>query len=283
MSSYKRKRRFIIESTTDGSGIGDQLLVNKKCRRVVASDTEDSSEDENLHQSHPLIRRSPWSLEDEDGGSGPHLLYIETEPDSPRFSFVQEETARRQERPINYYILRDLSSPTSKYVTSFQKNKEKLTRRLYKFFNRTVFENQLPADMEISWNKRLRRKAGRTGYRKKNGERRTIIQLADKICDSADRLRDTLIHEMCHAAGWVIDGNTEFGHNQLWRQYCEKVAQIHPDLPPITVSTKWKIHYPVIYQCSGCQNRVKRWTNSLNTEKYVCGSCENKFVLVTQN
>ncbi|KAM4021416.1 germ cell nuclear acidic protein-like [Anomaloglossus baeobatrachus] len=281
MSNYKRKRRFIIESATDGSGIGDQLLVNKRCRRDVASDTEDSSEDENLHQSHPLIPRSPWSLEDEDGGSGPHLLYIESEPDSPQFSFVQEETAR-QERPINYCILRDLSSPTSKYVTSFQKNKEKLKRRLFKFFNRTVFQNQLHTNMDIRWNKRLITKAGRTDHWMSNGVRCVIMHLSDKLCDSADRLRDTLIHEMCHAACWIINGDTDFGHSQLWQQYCEMVAQIHPNLPPITVCHNWEPNYPVIYQCSGCKGRVGRWKDSLDTEKFVCGSCGNNLVLVTE-
>ena len=27
-----------------------------------------------------------------------------------------------------------------------------------------------------------------------------------QVIDSADRLRDTLIHEMCHAASWVVSG-----------------------------------------------------------------------------
>ena len=34
--------------------------------------------------------------------------------------------------------------------------------------------------------------------------RASKIELSSKVLDSADRLRDTLVHEMCHAAAWII-------------------------------------------------------------------------------
>ena len=34
--------------------------------------------------------------------------------------------------------------------------------------------------------------------------RASKIDLSTKVLDSSDRLRDTLIHEMCHAAAWVV-------------------------------------------------------------------------------
>jgi predicted SprT family Zn-dependent metalloprotease len=39
-----------------------------------------------------------------------------------------------------------------------------------------------------------------------------------KVCDTADRLRDTLIHEMCHAAVWILNG-VKNGHGQLWNAW----------------------------------------------------------------
>ncbi|XP_071984891.1 germ cell nuclear acidic protein-like [Engystomops pustulosus] len=282
MSKNKRKRQFIIES--DDSGTEDQFLVTKKCREISVSDAEDISGDETLHQSHPLFPRSLRSLEDDDGSSGPHLLYIDSEPNSPWSSFVQEETASngKSERPTNNGFLKDLSSPTSKYVTNFHQNKQELTRRLYRFFNQSVFDNQLPADMEISWNKRLRRQAGRTGFGKKNGVPYAVIHISDKICDSADRLRDTLIHEMCHAACWLIDGEADLTHGLLWDYHCAMAELAHPDMPPITQFHTYETHYKVVYQCSGCQSRVGRWTASLNTEKYQCRICHSKMVLLNQ-
>jgi hypothetical protein len=37
-------------------------------------------------------------------------------------------------------------------------------------------------------------------------ERLSRIELSTKVLDSADRLRDTLVHEMCHAASWIVSG-----------------------------------------------------------------------------
>ena len=41
---------------------------------------------------------------------------------------------------------------------------------------------------------------------RKTGRKFCELKLASKVLDSADRLRDTLIHEMCHQATWVISG-----------------------------------------------------------------------------
>ncbi|XP_075699584.1 germ cell nuclear acidic protein-like [Rhinoderma darwinii] len=276
MLNKKRKRCFIIESDTEDGGSDDQ--ENEKMFYFVFLFV---IEIYGIIKSHPPIPRSPSSLEDDDGFFGPSLLHIESEPNSP-FSFLQKET-RRQERPINNCFLRDLTSPRSKYVTNFHQNKQELTRRLYEFYNQSVFDNQLPEHMDISWNKRLRKTCGRTGFLNNNGDRSAIIQLSDKVCDSAERVKNTLIHEMCHAACWIIDGRAEDCHGRLWKFYCEEANLAHPELPPITQHHDYEIHYPVVYECSGCQFRVGRWTESLDTERFLCGSCHNKMVLVTKN
>ena len=36
---------------------------------------------------------------------------------------------------------------------------------------------------------------------------------------SADRIRDTLVHEMCHAATWIIDGIKGGGHGREWKAW----------------------------------------------------------------
>ncbi|NWV72751.1 ACRC protein, partial [Dasyornis broadbenti] len=99
-------------------------------------------------------------------------------------------------------FLQDLSNPTSHYVKYFKKNKEELAQKLYRLFNNTIFEQKLPENMVIIWNKKMRKTAGYcvTGQREgPKGKRYARIELSEKVCDSADRLRDTLIHEVCHA------------------------------------------------------------------------------------
>ncbi|NXQ62368.1 ACRC protein, partial [Anthoscopus minutus] len=99
-------------------------------------------------------------------------------------------------------FLQDLSNPASHYVKYFKKNKEELAQKLYRLFNSTIFEQKLPENMEIIWNKKMRKTAGYcvTGQREgPEGKRYARIELSEKVCDSADRLQDTLIHEVCHA------------------------------------------------------------------------------------
>ena len=85
-----------------------------------------------------------------------------------------------------------------------------------------AFESNLPTDMVITWNPRLTKTAGMCIQRRfkltkkpdvsymfqTNTEiediRASKIDLSTKVLDSSDRLRDTLIHEMCHAAAWVV-------------------------------------------------------------------------------
>ncbi|NWH79526.1 ACRC protein, partial [Piaya cayana] len=99
-------------------------------------------------------------------------------------------------------FLQDLSNPASHYVKDFKKNKEELVQKLYSLYNRTIFEQKLPEKMVILWNKKMRKTAGFcvTGQTEgSEAKRYARIELSEKVCDSADRLRDTLIHEVCHA------------------------------------------------------------------------------------
>ncbi|NXC48547.1 ACRC protein, partial [Penelope pileata] len=99
-------------------------------------------------------------------------------------------------------FLQDLSNPASQHVKYFKKSKVELAQKLYSLYNSTIFEQKLPEKMVINWNKKMRKTAGYcvTGQTKgPEAQRYARIELSEKVCDSADRLRDTLIHEICHA------------------------------------------------------------------------------------
>ena len=36
---------------------------------------------------------------------------------------------------------------------------------------------------------------------------------------ATERIRDTIVHEMCHAANWIIDGTKRAGHGKLWKAW----------------------------------------------------------------
>ena len=146
--------------------------------------------------------------------------------------------------------------------TQFKKYKSDLTIRLFKLFNSTVFDNLLPETMEITWSKRMTKTAGITKCKRilktlldKSGNFVSLytyeasIMLSEKILDHAVRLRDTLIHELCHAAVWVLNNASE-SHGPLWKSWAAKAQRIHPELPLIERCHNYDIHYKYRYQCT---------------------------------
>ncbi|XP_029917238.1 germ cell nuclear acidic protein [Myripristis murdjan] len=177
-------------------------------------------------------------------------------------------------------FLQSLSAPSSSH--NFKQNKEELTSKLYKLYNTSVFDSKLPTSMSLTWNKKMRKTAGFciTGQERGGGNRYARIELSDKVCDSADRLRDTLIHEMCHAATWLINGVRD-GHGSFWKLYARKATLAHPELPMVTRCHSYDIKYKYQYQCTRCQNTIGRHSKSLDTQRFACALCTGQLVLLT--
>jgi len=170
------------------------------------------------------------------------------------------------------------------YLKNFNKQKTELASRLFALYNTQIFESALPEEFEISWNVRLTKTAGLC-YSRRHRNRHNIevrssrIELSTKVIDSGDRLRDTLIHEMCHAASWIISGYRD-GHGPLWRTWAEKAMQRFPELPVIDRCHSYQIRTKYTYRCEKCGYSIGRHSKSLDTEKKVCGHCYGKFQLV---
>ncbi|XP_008186400.2 uncharacterized protein LOC100165520 [Acyrthosiphon pisum] len=173
-----------------------------------------------------------------------------------------------------------------KYKLKFKKNKDNLVSILFKLFNKEVFDNKLPADMNFKWNARLRSTAGacfnkRSVKINKNleCERVSRIELSSKIIDTAERLRDTLIHELCHAACWIFNGISE-GHGPPWKSWANKAMQKFPELPIIKRCHSYDIQTKFTYKCVKCGYSFGRHSKSLNLEKKRCGHCYGEFELI---
>ncbi|XP_036404427.1 acidic repeat-containing protein [Megalops cyprinoides] len=179
-------------------------------------------------------------------------------------------------------FLQSLSDPGSVYCRSFKQKKEDLTSRLYQLYNSSVFDNKLPSNMSVTWNKKMRKTAGYciTGQERGGRNRYARIELSEKVCDSADRLRDTLVHEMCHAATWLINGVRD-GHGSFWKLYARKATVAHPELPMVTRCHSYDINYKYQYECTRCKNTIGRHSKSLDTQRFVCALCTGQLVLLT--
>ena len=99
------------------------------------------------------------------------------------------------------------------------------------------------------------------------------IELASKVLTSADRLRDTLIHEMCHAACWLLN-SVQGGHGHLWQSWSKMAMLQFPELPIISRCHDYAIETKFAYVCLDCKHHYKRHSKSINTAEKSCGKCK---------
>ncbi|XP_021535461.1 acidic repeat-containing protein [Neomonachus schauinslandi] len=179
-------------------------------------------------------------------------------------------------------FLHDLENAKQYSGRKFKQNKDSLVQKICALFNSSVFDKKLLEKIDIGWNKKMLRTAGlcttgETRYPKK--QRYAKIEISLKVCDSADRLRDTLIHEICHAASWLLDGIRD-SHGDAWKYYAKKSNMVHPELPMVTRCHNYKINYRIHYECTQCKTRVGRYTRSLNTDHFICANCKGPLVML---
>nr|SVE75680.1 EOG090X0464 [Daphnia hispanica] len=170
------------------------------------------------------------------------------------------------------------------YMKNFRKKRDELTNRLFKIFNEEIFHSHFQTDFSLTWNSRLTRTAGycRHFTKRENGSAATSfesrIELSVKVVDTPCRLRDTLVHELCHAATWMID-NCRGGHGPVWRKWANRALKIFPELPPITRCHNYEISFKFYYNCVSCKYSVGRHSKSIDTATHVCPMCRGKLQL----
>jgi hypothetical protein len=92
--------------------------------------------------------------------------------------------------------------------------------RLYRYLNRTRFDNRLPPDVPLRLSNRMTTRFGQVIPGFTNGSR-YVVELAlnvDLMLEGNGKERiDTLVHEMAHVADWLFNG--ELGHGATWRRW----------------------------------------------------------------
>ena len=96
-----------------------------------------------------------------------------------------------------------------------------------------------------------------------------------------DRLRDTLLHELCHACAWIKSGMRD-GHGPFWKGWSQKAMKAFPDLPVIERCHTYAIRTKYTYVCKKCGLRVGRHSKSIKVETQLCKMCGGMFELLLQ-
>jgi predicted SprT family Zn-dependent metalloprotease len=157
--------------------------------------------------------------------------------------------------------------------------KRSVAASAYAEFNRAVFRGCLPENMTISWNKRLRTTAGLTytSRRAVGGrvEYSARIELAEKVLTDAHRVRSTLLHEMCHAAAWLVDHVHRPPHGAAFKAWAAKASAVYPHYCVKTCHS-YEIEYKHKYKCQACGAEYGRHSKSINVERQRCGACRGQ-------
>lgn len=159
---------------------------------------------------------------------------------------------------------------------------------------------QATGGIKIVWSKTLLKTAGRARWKAERIRARDMdnkptgtfhthhasIELAERIIDDEYRLINTVTHEYCHLANYMISNVTDNPHGasfKAWGSKCSKAMKDHPVYGgKIEVTTKhnYEIEYKYVWECSGCGQTYGRHSKSIDTDRQRCGSCRNKLVQI---
>lgn len=113
------------------------------------------------------------------------------------------------------------------------------------------------------------------------------IELAEKVIDSEDRLLNTLAHEYCHLANFMISNVRDNPHGasfKAWAAKCHVALGSHPvyGSKSIKITTKhsYEINYKYLWCCEGCGCEYGRHSKSIDPKKSRCGVCKGVLVQV---
>ncbi|KAF3490558.1 HMG box-containing protein [Arthroderma uncinatum] len=111
------------------------------------------------------------------------------------------------------------------------------------------------------------------------------IELAEKVIDSEDRLLNTLAHEYCHLANFMISGVLNQPHGasfKQWAKECKTALDSNPKYScRVEINTKhsYLINYKYMWCCETCGQEYGRHSRSIDPAKVRCGKCYDGVLL----
>jgi predicted SprT family Zn-dependent metalloprotease len=175
------------------------------------------------------------------------------------------------------------ATPGGMTGAQFVRQRDALMRTSFGEFNAAVFCGQLPASLAdtLVWNAKLKTTAGVTYTSRQAGvhpgdgpQMLARIELSTHVVDSPFKLRQTLCHELCHAAAWLLDGSSKPPHGAAFWKWARKAMDALPGLD-VTTCHSYDIVFKFNYACTTawCAQHYGRHSNSIDTGKQACGVC----------
>jgi predicted SprT family Zn-dependent metalloprotease len=148
--------------------------------------------------------------------------------------------------------------------------------------------------IRLIWNNKLNSTAGRAHWKKetvttkhsdgsidKVYKHHASIELAEKVIDDEYRLYNTLAHEFCHLANFMVSGIKDNPHGREFKAWGKKCTDTFKHLEvKVTTKHSYEIDYKYVWQCVECSTEYKRHSKSIDPEKHRCGRCKSKLAQI---
>ncbi len=99
-------------------------------------------------------------------------------------------------------------------------------------------------------------------------------------------MRETLLHELCHVAAWVIDGCGKScckPHGPHFKKWCARGKSQYPHYGDFGKCHNYAIHKKFRYACQskgGCGAIISRHSKSIDVQWQVCAACDGQLTLL---
>ncbi|OCF38396.1 hypothetical protein I317_07839 [Kwoniella heveanensis CBS 569] len=231
-----------------------------------------------------IISSSDEEAEEEEGEEE------EKEPSPPTRTRRRPEPESKTARPKDHgHRLRKTegSSKADFSVKGWAEERTRIADSIFSDLDKRVFEGRIGvnggvgAGARIEWNKRLLTTAGvaRSKRTTKNGQskREFWIELSEKVLTGKEQIINTVAHEMCHLATWIISNDYKNAHGSVFKSWGRKVMRARSDVE-VTTKHSYVIEYKYEWKCGNerCGKIYKRHSKSIDISKHACGSCKGK-------
>jgi predicted SprT family Zn-dependent metalloprotease len=260
-------------SFSDASDSSVEQLVKRTKKFVIESDEDsflDEDEDGDDDSVEQLVQRT-------------NRIVIESDDNDSSTEDDSVEAVRPAKRPPRKS--KDKLSKKSVSKAAFRRSRETMGIETFEIFDNAAFGGKLAtALVTLTWSNKLRTTAGLTRLLKttRPGSPPVFsasIELSSKVIDDPHRLRSTLLHEMCHAAAWMIDGVSNPPHGKCFQKWGRIAMKNVTDIE-VTTTHDYVIAFKYAWGCTTpkCGVVFKRHSRSVDVDKHRCGRCKGKLI-----
>jgi predicted SprT family Zn-dependent metalloprotease len=224
-------------------------------------------------------------------------LEIRSDSDSPTTS-----PRKKSASPTKQSLPEPSTSQLRAERKAFAAVKHKLAEAFLSELDNTITSGRISTmcaptgGIKLVWSKTLKTTAGRANWRREQIRTRSgplptdittthlhhcSIELAEKVIDDADRLRNVLAHEFCHLAVFLIDGIRNNPHGKEFKSWAKKVGDRFGERGvEVTTKHSYEIEYRYVWECVVCGYLFKRHSRSVDPKRHSCGKCRGRLLQV---